>query len=308
MRISEQTSHGSRPVAAVLLMVGSAASFALMGAAVKASTGSLPFLVSLFFRSILGIIPLGIIVIVRQGSLRSNRQMLLFRRSLLGFCAMFMFFFAIEHLPLSTAVVLNQSAPVFTVIFSAILLKEHKAIHILPLSIIAFAGVGVLVGPDIANTGIEASIGLASAVLSALAYVTVKQLSVTESSPLIVFYFSVWGTLFAAVVLGLAMLTGWGNLDLHLVASELSRPAGVVALCLVGFFGVCGQLLMTASYARARASVVSPFAFFNPLFSYVIGVSVFAESVTLHGVLGGLLVVSASAMVPFVSNRSARSR
>lgn len=286
-------------------MIGSSLSFALMGAAVKASTADMPFLISLFFRSITGIIPLGIVVLAMRGSLRSNRHALLFRRSLLGFLAMCLFFLGIEKLPLSTAVVLNQSSPVFTVIFSALILKEHKALHVLPPALVAFVGVGLLVGPDLSTSGLWATLTLVSAVLSALAYVTVKQLSSTESSPLIVFYFSVWGTLFSVVTLAVALAFGWGGLDIPDVVRHLSNPWTVTMLVCVGLFGVLGQLLMTASYARARASMVSPFSFFNPMFSYVIGVAAFSERITVHGVLGGLLVVLASVAVPFVGGRRA---
>jgi len=288
---------------AVLLMIGASLSFALMGAAVKASTSGLPFLVSLFFRSITGIIPLGILVLATQRSLRSKRHLLLFRRSLLGFMAMFLFFLGIEKLPLSTAVVLNQSSPVFTVIFSALILKEHKALHVLPLALVAFVGVGLLVGPDISSSGMWASLTLASAVLSALAYVTVKQLSTTESSPLIVFYFSVWGTLFSVITIGVAIALGLGGLNFPVIMGQLSNPWTLMMLLCVGLFGVLGQLLMTASYARGRASMVSPFSFFNPMFSYVIGVALFSERVTVHGVLGALLVIVASAAVPLMGTR-----
>ena len=287
-------------MAAVMLMIGSSLSFALMGAAVKASTAGFPFLVSLFFRSIIGIVPLGILVLATRGSLRSSRHPLLFRRSLLGFMAMCLFFLGIEKLPLSTAVVLNQSSPVFTVVFSALILKEHKALHVLPFALVAFVGVAVLVGPDLSTSGLWATLTLVSAVLSALAYVTVKQLSSTESSAIIVFYFSVWGTLFSVVTISAAMLFGFGGLDMPGVFRQLSNPWTLAVLGCVGLFGVLGQLLMTASYARARASMVSPFSFFNPMFSYVIGIAAFSEHLTLHGVLGGLLVIAASAAVPLL--------
>ena len=293
-------------VVAVFLMIGAALSFALMGAAVKSSTLGMPFVASLLFRSFPGVIPLGAYLLIKRGTLGSAEQGKLFRRSALGFLAMFMFFFAIERLPLSTAVVLNQSSPVFTVIFSAILLKEHRAGHVLPLVLVAFVGVGVLIGPDIANTGMEASIGLASAVLAALAYVTVKQLSETVSSAVIVFYFSLWSTVFSVVVIAVMLLTGWGNLNVPEIVVRIWDLKALAILLSIAVFGVMGQLLMTSSYARARASLVSPFGFFNPLFSYVIGVSLFDESITLHRILGGILVVAASSMVPYISSRACR--
>ncbi len=286
-----------------MLMVGSSLAFALMGACVKASTVDMPFVVSLFFRSITGIVPLGILVLVRQGSLRSGRHPLLFRRSLLGFCAMCLFFLGIEKLPLSTAVVLNQSSPVFTVVFSALILKEHRAMHVLAPAVAAFAGVAILVGPDMGASGLWAGLTLVSAVLSALAYVTVKQLSATESSAIIVFYFSVWGTLFAIVAIGVDILTGWSGMDIPSVIGHLRSPWTLTTLICVGLFGILGQLMMTAAYARARASMVSPFSFFNPLFSYVIGVAAFSEKITLHGIVGALFVILASAAVPFIGRR-----
>lgn len=288
---------------AILRMIASSFFFAVMGALVKASTGRLPFLVALVFRNVVSVIPLAAWFAWTGLSFRPRRGGLLLVRSALGFGAMAAFFLAIEHLPLSTATVLNFSSPVFVVLFSALLLRESIAGRVLPFVLAAFAGVAILVGPEWARSGVDVAVGLASAVLAALAYVTVRTLSRTEPPARIVLYFALWSSVFSAVLLAGAMAAGWEAVSPGQVVAALSDPWQVAALCGVGLAGMLGQLFLTASYAGERASVVSAFQYTGPVFSYVFGIAFFGDPATLRSLLGGAVIVGGSLGVLYVSQQ-----
>jgi drug/metabolite transporter (DMT)-like permease len=290
-----------RTLNAILRMIGASAFFAAMGACVKGSTASLPFLVAVFFRSAVGLLPLLIYFRWTHASLRATQHGLLLLRSLFGFTAMCMFFLAIERLRLSTATVLNFTSPVFVVVLSGVFLKEKSAFKVLPLVLAAFAGVAVLVAPEFGDLTVEVVLGLSSAFFAALAYVTIKRLSRTESAPTIVLYFSIWSSVFGAVALAVSAAAGWTEVGLGHIVDVLGETRELLLLCGVGFFGTFGQILLTSAYARERASVVSPFSYMAPVFSYGVGLVLFGEVPSAEGVLGGALVIAASIGVLLLS-------
>jgi len=286
---------------AILLVAASSLAFALMGACVKGSTASVPFLVAVFFRSVVGMLPLLAYFAWKRRPVRAVQHLLLFVRSLFGFTAMCMFFLAIEALPLSTAVILNFSSPIFVVILSGLFLHERTAAVVLPMVAVAFGGVALLVSPDFSTSKVEAILGLASAFFAAMAYVTIKRLSRTESPTTIVLFFSIYSSLFSVVAVALAGATGLIDLCGDGVIAMLANPRELALLLGVGIAGTAGQVLLTAAYSRERASIVSPFQYLSPVFSYVIGLLLFDEVPTIASIGGGLMVMAASVGVLLVS-------
>jgi drug/metabolite transporter (DMT)-like permease len=295
--------HVRNTRSAIAFMAAASLCFAVMGALVKASTDHLPFLVAVVFRNVIGALPLVVYFLARGVRFRSRRPGLLFFRSASGFTAMFLFFLAIEYLPLSTATILNSSSPVFVVLLAGLVLREQRIGALLPLVVVAVGGVAWLVlggpappGSDGAgrhSVGI-AVLGLLSAVFAAMAYLSVRRLSRTEPSARIVLHFALWSSAFSVAVLAVAVATGLADLDPAQIVRVLSGPREAALLVGVGLAGLGGQMCMTSAYARERASVISGFSYLNPLFAYIIGVSVFGEPVTWAGIGGGTLVLGAS--------------
>lgn len=305
--------HARNTRSAILRMAMASLSFAVMGALVKASTDQLPFLVAVLFRNVIGALPLVIYFVARGVRFRSRRPGLLFVRSTFGFSAMFLFFLAIEHLPLSMATILNASSPVFVVLLSGLVLRERRIGRLLPLVLVALGGVAWLVHGGTAGAAASliqpvsigiALLGLLSALFAAIAYLAVRRLSRTEPSARIVLHFALWSSVYSVLALVLAVGTGLSKLDLPRIGSVLSAPREVAQLVGVGLAGLGGQMFMTSAYARERASVVSGFSYLNPVFAYAIGVLWFAEPLTLAGVGGGVLVLGASVGLLYVAEHS----
>ncbi len=279
---------------AVGYMVLASLLFAVMGAFVKASTARLPFLFALLFRNAMGMIPLAAWYLATGERPRAVRPRLLFLRALLGFTAMFLFFLSIGALPLSTATVLNYMSPVFVVLLSASFRRDRTALGLLPFVGVAFAGVVLVVGFDPDGSWGATGLGVLSAVFAALAYLTVRELSATESSATIVWHFSAWGAVLSALVLVVAWAMDLGNVPWDGVASALADPVSLGCLCAVGLFGTLAQLAMTSAYARASAPVISPISYLTPVLSYALGIALFDDPLTASALGGGALVIGAS--------------
>ena len=85
---------------------------------------------------------------------------------------------------------------------------------------------------------IGAACALASAVLGAIAAVTVRELTATETTGAIVFYFLACGSAFSFVTLPF----GW----------VIPSFSDAIMLIFAGLFGGVGQVLMTQSYRLAE--------------------------------------------------------
>ena len=137
----------------VLFIILSAFSFAVMGTLVRLS-GDIPFIEKTFFRNFVSLIISSAILlrqIIHDGKDSVKIPQKAYKFLLLRVCAgtigIFCNFYAIDHLILSDAAILNKMAPFFTLIFSFILLKERiKPVSLACISL-AFAGAILVVKP-----------------------------------------------------------------------------------------------------------------------------------------------------------------
>ncbi|WP_425039771.1 DMT family transporter [Primorskyibacter sp. S187A] len=230
---------------------------------VKAVSDEVPLGEIVFFRSFFAFIPLIVFLWLRNefpGGLRTKRPWAHVTRSAFGALALFTSFAAIARLNVAEAILIAQLSPVLMAIAAVFLLSERLTIwRVLGLAL-GFAGVVVLVWPELGGTSgsperlIGYLIGLVSAVLSALALIMVRNLNQTESPGAIAFYFVLASLIGALLTLPL----GW----------VIPDPQTLVLLMASGLFGGFAHITMTLAFRYAQASRLAPFeylALFWPL-------------------------------------------
>lgn len=261
----------------ILLMIVSSLFFAIMATFVRLS-GDLPTIQKVFFRNLVGFSASAYIIFRSDRNFKGNNTRLLVYRSLLGLTGIFLYFYAIDRLPLGNAVVLNQMNPFFVIIFSAIFLQEKikKAQGI--AIIIALTGVIYIIRPGLNYTFIPALLGLLSAVFAAGAYTIIRQLRLTDSPQTIVFYFTGITTVVCVP---------------FLVFGEFIMPNlfQFIALLLVGVFATLAQFFMTNAYRYAEAGDLSIYSYGNTIFSTLIGILILGEVLSLLSIFGVLLIL-----------------
>jgi drug/metabolite transporter (DMT)-like permease len=173
--------------------------FAFMGVAVRYSSATLPNEVIVFLRNCFGLLFLSP-WLFKSGlkNLATKRLPEQVFRALSGLAAMYCFFYAIAHLQLAEAVLLNFSAPLFIPLIALVWLGETVPARLMFAIITGFVGVCLILKPGMMLLQPAAFIGLASALFAALAMVTIRRLSETEPIIRIVFYFSIVSTLVSA--------------------------------------------------------------------------------------------------------------
>ncbi|TIM22293.1 MAG: DMT family transporter, partial [Mesorhizobium sp.] len=195
--------------------------------------------------------------------------------------------------PLPEAITLNYAQPLLVVVFSSIFLGE--AIRVYRWSAVAVGLVGVLVisWPELTLLSSGAALGdqevlgviaaLVAAAISAVAMLLVRNLVQSEPTATIVLWFSVT----ASVLALLSLPFGWQALT----------PVQAGLLVVSGFCGGVAQILMTAAYRHAEASVVAPFEYTSMILGIAVGYLAFGDVPTVHMLIGGLIVVAAGIFI-----------
>ncbi len=259
-----------------LLVIFAAFMFACMGASVKTITARLPNEMAVFFRNVRThrIAPLA----AHSGTaaLATRRLKHHMLRSLAGLSAMYCFFYAITHMQLAEAVLLNYTAPLFIPFVAFILLREPITRGTLWAGVIGFFGIALILRPGTGLFTLTALVGLASGALAALAVVTVRGMSDTEPAPRIVFYFSTLSTAVSAVPL----LWSW----------QTPEPALWGLFAVAGIFATAGQLFLTRGYALGLASQIGPFTYSAVPFATALGWLLWSERPDALAVGGAFLI------------------
>jgi drug/metabolite transporter (DMT)-like permease len=261
-------------------MLVAALGFAIMGALVKVGAQKFSSSELVFYRSIFGLIVIWLYIAVNKLPLATPVMFKQMSRSMVGFTSLVLFFYAIAHLPLATAITLNYTSPLFLAVFTPILLHEKPRKSLFTGLIIGFIGVSLLLKPSFTNADwLAGSLGLLSGIGAALAYVHVKQLGkVNEPDWRTVFYFSLISTIGA----GLWMLSS----SFHsLEWKDLPVLLGL------GLSATIAQLAMTRAYRTGNTLVVASLAYATVVLASLFGVIWWHENLSIEAWIAIALII-----------------
>lgn len=265
-------------------MTLSAFFFAVMAAGAKLLGGRIPPQEVILVRGVLNALFMLWLLRRRGLSWRPKRGALLVLRGALGHFALSCYFWSVARQPLATAVLLQQVHPVFTAVLAAWFLKEKPGRRFVPAFLLAASGVAMLVPRGGASTAspplAPVLVGLLGALLSAAAYVTVRDASRTEHEETIVLWFPLTSVPLAAV--GTA-----------LEGPVVPTASDWVWLVFIAAAGQLGQLFLTRGLARVpagRATLANPLTI---AFGAVLGWLAFGEPIGLATLAGGAAIVAA---------------
>jgi len=268
------------PAKAIVYMLAAVASLAVLDAAVKWLTDDYPVPQIAFIRYVIGLaLALGLAGISTGGlaSLRTRRLGGHLLRSVFNLSAMLVFYYALWLLPLAEAVAIAFATPIFTTMLSIPLLRERVSLRRWAAVGVGFAGVLVMVRPS--ALGIEPGVLLAllSAVLFAMVVTTSRQLTRTEASHTILFYYSI------ACLIGTGVMLPWYWVT--------PAPGDLAAFLIVGVTGSFGQYLMNQALRYGEASMLAPLDYTALLWAVLFGYMLWGDWPSLWVVGGAALVL-----------------
>jgi drug/metabolite transporter (DMT)-like permease len=237
---------------------------ALMGTAVRLASAEIPNEMVVFLRNAFGLLTL-MPWLGRAGlsALATDQWRGHLLRSLTGLAAMYCFFYAIAHLDLARAVMLNFSAPLYIAPIACLWLGEAMTGRLLFSALIGFAGVALILKPGLAPFSADSAIGAFSGLLAAVAMVSLRSMASSEPPVRAVIYFSGIGTLVSA----LPLYWAW----------QTPSPSALLIMATAGGFATIGQILLTSGYVLAPAARVGPYTYSTVVFATLIGWALWHE-------------------------------
>lgn len=281
----------------IILILMSALCFAGMNLFIRLS-GDIPTMQKSFFRNFIAML-IAVFIILREGNgfrLASKGNLpFLLGRACFGTLGVLANYYAVDHLLLSDASMLNKMAPFFAVLASIFILKE-KLSPVQGITLIgAFTGALFIIKPTFSNLHlVPALIGFAGGLCAGIAYTLVRLLGQRgERSSFIVFFFSTFSCL--------AMLPK--------LLFDYTPMTGQQTLCLL-LAGLCaagGQFTITGAYRHAPAREISIFDYSQVIFSAIIGFFIFGDVPDAFSFLG-YFIICGMAVLNFLYNNGRLSR
>jgi drug/metabolite transporter (DMT)-like permease len=278
---------------AVKYMLLSSFLFAFTGGFAKELSAYMSSIEIVFFRNLTGVCIILFAIYKTPLKQKGGRPFLLFMRGFVGFSALLMYFYNIANIPLAEAITFNKLSPIFTALFSYILLKE-KLSHLQIMGVfVGFFGILFITGFDI--TALEKTdwLGILSGVGAGLAYTSIRELRKHYENRAIVLSFMLVGTIGPLVLLGIGEFYTHESLDW--VLGKFVMPSGIMWFLILGL-GICAtlmQIYLTKAYSLAQGGIVGTISYSNIVFSIIIGMflgDAFPNNMVLFGI--GFIIFS----------------
>ncbi len=290
-----------RARSALLIALAGFCSLSIGDAVVKSMAGLWPAPAVSALRYCFGAIGLGIYVALSHG--RSGfvipRPGLQFGRGAAVALATLCFFLSVMAMPLADATAIQFTSPILTALLAPLVLGERTHRSTWAATLLAFAGILVVLRPNVMEIGLAAFLPLGAAF--GMSWLMMLNRMSAGAAPVMVMQF-----LLAAIA---APLLVSAAAALHFAGYPIGRPtAEVVAKCLaVAVFATLGHTLIFAAVVRASASVVAPMTYVQLLAAAGLGWLWFGDPLD-SATFGGAALIIGGGLLLWRSQRARESR
>ena len=264
-------------------MLASTMAFALMAITIRYASATMATTEIAFFRNFFGLLAL-LPLVLRPGRPLPRTQFIprYVMRTVVGLASMLCGFWAIGHLPLSQAVSLSYSTPLFVTIAAVLWLNEKVRMRRWLAVLAGFIGVMVVLRPG-ADFNAGMLVALAAAVISAVVALQIKQLAALDPPDTVVFYTYVF----------------WVPLSLVPALFQWTWPQGIewLWLGLTGLFGTAGQVLWTRALRIGEVSALQPISFMQLPVVVLLGWWLFGEAIDGWTLTGAAIILGSNAYI-----------
>ncbi len=287
------SSHHDRPLTAIGMRVAAAVMLSAMFTFGKlAANRGVNLVETVFYRQAFAVVPVLAIVIAGPGiaSLRTRRPLAHMSRTAVGATGMALNFATVAILPLAETQTLWFATPLFATILSALVLGERVGIHRWSAVAAGLIGVLIVIQPQSGHIPIfGATIGLASAFITAIVTILLRQLGRTEAPLTTVFWFGIMSAV------PLAFVMPWfGHVHDGLTWAYIAG---------MGVTGGLGQIALTNSLRLAPVAVVAPVDYTSLIWSAAFGALVFGTLPTVWTWIGAPVIIASGLYIVWREHR-----
>ncbi|MBK4217731.1 DMT family transporter [Paracoccus caeni] len=281
MTAETNPTEGTQPLIAAAWMMGAVAAFTLMAVAGREVSLELDTFELLAYRSAIGIVIIGAIIVLRRDwqAASFDHLGLHLTRNLIHFAAQNFWFFAIFTIPLAQVFALEFTAPLWVLVLSPFFLGERLTRTRGIAAAAGFAGALMVAQPGAAPI----TPGLISAALCAvgfaLTYIVTKRLTNVTSTLAILWWMVVMQTALGFIAAGI-------DGDIALPSSQALPWLGIL-----GITGLGAHFCIARALRVAPATLVMPFDFLRLPVVAVVGMVLYDEPLGLAVILGAALIL-----------------
>lgn len=247
-----------------------------------------------FFRTVA---PLTVLVpmLIRQGRRsgttwwRTSRPGLQFLRGIMGAAAMVTWFYSLSLIPVGDATALSFSVVIFASVGAMVFLGERVGPRRWMAIAVGLVGTLIIVRPGVQAINLGALAALISSVFWAATLLVVKVLARTDSGMTIVFYSSIYFTLFASA----PAIYFW----------VWPTPEQLGLMVLLGLMALVAHLAMARALKEAETTAIMPVDFTRLLWAAAAGYLWFGEFPDFWTWVGGAVVFVSTLYITYRESR-----
>ena len=263
----------------ILFILSAAFFFSLMTVFVRLS-GDVPTMQKAFFRNIVAAF-LAAFILMRSGEkfyIPRTSLLDMFLRCSIGTMGILCNFWAVDHMRIADANILNKLSPFFAILMSIFILKERPN-RVEWLSVLlAFIGAAFVAKPGAGIASFPALVAILGGFTAGTAYTYVRKLGLSGvKGPVIVFSFSVFSTLILLP-----------NILLNYHPMSVKQ---FIFLVLAGCSAAFAQLSVTAAYQNAPARDISVFDYSQVVYAAMFGFLLWGEIPDAWSFLGYAIII-----------------
>lgn len=271
--------------------------FALTGGFAKELSNYMSSIEVVFFRNVSGVIIISYAIYKSPLIQKGGRPLLLIGRGVIGFVALLMYFYNIANIPLAEAITFSKTSPIFTAVFSYLILKERLSLFGWSGILVGFFGVLFITGFDITSLDKTDWLGILSGVGAGLAYTSIRELKKHYDTKAIVLSFMLAGTIGPIILMIIGEFYTSQTFDFVIAPFVMPEGFAWILILGLGLSATLMQVYMTKAYSLAKGGIVGTIGYTNIIFSIIVGMvlgDAFPSTTILIGiafiVFSGILV------------------
>ncbi len=266
----------------IMYIIMAAFFFACMSFFIR-KAGDLPTMQKGFFRNVVAMFAAAVMLLrtedkfkIKKGSIPS-----LLMRAICGTIGLICNYYAIDHMNISDANILNKLAPFFAIIMSALILNEYANRFEWSMVIVAFIGALFVVKPSLDMKCIPAVVAAIGGLGAGTAYTFVRKLGKQgERGPVIVMFFST----FSCII----------TLPFVIFDYHPMTLMQLIYLLIAGTCAAAGQFTVTQAYTKAPAKDISVFDYSQVLFAAILGFLFLNQIPDIYSIIGYIIIIGAA--------------
>lgn len=232
----------------------------------------------LFFRSFFGLITILPLIIKQKIQLFKTHQLKLhLLRGIAAFLGGLATFYSLATIPLTLVVSITFSAPLFASLFAYKAMNENITRAKVISLVMGLIGVLVLLRPAITSNGFGVLAAFLAAIMTAMAFITVKKLSTLDAPNTVM----VLPFVLLLPASGLMAILDW-------TAPSLTQ---LPFLLMLGLGVSVSQYCMVKAFSLAEASALLPIDFIKLIIACAIGTLIFGDKIDEWSIAGGTIIL-----------------